>query len=337
LGVPRQDDSGGHAGAACYHPRVRAGPPLVAVSVDLDPLECYFRIHALPGAPPDQARFAVLRRCLPRMAELFARHDIRATFFVVGRDLEEDPEGRRLLVALASAGHELANHSYAHPYDLVHLGRDRIAEQIDRAHGALADACGQAPVGFRAPGYEISREIVDLLCTRGYRYDSSALPSIPYYAAKAAVMGAMKLVGRRSGSILGSPSILWAPRSPYRPSDQDPYRAGERPLVELPMTVTPWLRLPVIGTSLITAPAWLRRRLVASALEAPFFNLELHGIDLADADADGLPSALVARQPDLRRSLAHKTQALDATLREARDAGATFCTLREAIGRLGLA
>jgi hypothetical protein len=41
-----------------------------------------------------------------------------------------------------------------------------------------------------------------------------------------------------------------------------------------------------------------------------FFNLELHGIDLADADADELPVELVQRQPDLRRSLAEKRSAL---------------------------
>jgi peptidoglycan/xylan/chitin deacetylase (PgdA/CDA1 family) len=307
--------------------------PLVCVSVDLDGIECYFRIHALPGPPPPQARFAVLRRCLPRLAELFARHGVTPTWFVVGRDLEEDPEGRRLLVELAATGHELANHSYSHPYDLVRLGRDRIAEEIDRSHGALADACGHAPVGFRAPGYEISREVIDHLCQRGYQYDSSAYPAVPYYLAKAAIMAAMRVVGRKSGSILGSPAVLRAPLGPYQPSENDPYRRGTRPLIEAPMTVTPWLRLPVIGTSLITAPDWLRRRLVAAALGTPLFNLELHGIDLCDAEADGIPPALIARQHDLRWPLARKIAALDATLAQARAAGATFCTLREALTR----
>jgi hypothetical protein len=65
----------------------------VCVSVDLDAIECYFRIHALPGAPPESARHLILRRCLPRFAELFDQHGIRATFFVVGRDPEEDPAG----------------------------------------------------------------------------------------------------------------------------------------------------------------------------------------------------------------------------------------------------
>ena len=95
------------------------------------------------------------------------------------------------------------------------------------------------------------------------------------------------------------------------------------------------MRLPVIGTALITAPEWLRRRLVAGALRAPFFNLELHGIDLCDADADEIPAALVARQPDLRRPLAHKLGALDATLREARAAGARFATLGAVAARVG--
>jgi len=307
---------------------------LVSVSVDLDAIECYFRIHALPGPPPPAARHAVLRRCLPRLAELFARHGVTPTWFVVGRDLEEDGEGKRLLVELAGAGHELANHSYSHPYDLVRLGRARIAEEIDRAHAAVADAAGRAPVGFRAPGYEISAPVIDHLCARGYRYDSSAYPAVPYYLAKAAIMGAMRVLGRKSGSILGTPRVLRAPLQPYHPSAEDPYRPGQQPLLEAPMAVTPLLRVPVIGTSLITAPPFLRKRLVAAALRAPFFNLELHGIDLCDAESDGLPPALIAKQHDLRWPLARKLEALDATLRQARDAGATFCTLGDALSRL---
>src|SRR5882672_2250944 len=99
---------------------------VVSVSVDLDPVECYWRIHALPGAPPEDARHAILRRCLPRFAELFARHGVRATFFVVARDLEEDALGRGLLGQLARDGHELASHTYSHPYDLVCLYIDLL-------------------------------------------------------------------------------------------------------------------------------------------------------------------------------------------------------------------
>lgn len=302
---------------------------LASVSIDLDAIACYFRIHAL-GDVPEGARTIVLHQCLPRFAELFAELGIKATFFVVGQDLDEDPEGRRLLAELAGLGHELANHSFTHPYELVRLPRARIAEEIDRAHAVIGAAANAAPVGFRCPGYEVSNDVIALLAERAYAYDSSAFPSLPYYGAKAAVMGVMKALGRTSGSILGSPRVLLAPREPYRPSHAEVYRRGDAPLWELPMAVTPWLSLPVIGTSIITFPEVLRRRMVASALRAPFFNLELHGIDLADADADGVPAALVAKQPDLRVPLSRKLGALRSTLVEAQAAGARFVPLAEA-------
>jgi peptidoglycan/xylan/chitin deacetylase (PgdA/CDA1 family) len=317
-----------------------AGPARAhaCVSVDLDSVDCYWRIHGLPGRPPEGLRSTILRRCLPRFAELFARLGIRATLFVVGRDLLEDPEGRARLAGLASsvagAGHELANHSHSHFYDLVRRAPATVVEEIERAHQAIGDCAGRPPVGFRAPGYEITSAVLARLCERAYVYDSSAFPAPAYYAAKAAVMAAMRLRGRASGSALGSPRILTAPRAPYRPSAASPYARGDLPIWELPMAVTPGLRLPVIGTSLVLAPEWLRRRLVASVLGSTFLNLELHGIDLADAEADGFPPDLVARQPDLRRSLPHKRAALEATLTQIRAAGFAFGTLAEVSAEL---
>ncbi|MBN2574019.1 MAG: polysaccharide deacetylase family protein [Deltaproteobacteria bacterium] len=304
--------------------------PLVSVSVDLDAIACYHRIHALDEVPDGEARFAILRRALPRLGELFAKHGIRATLFAVGRDLEEDAEGARILADLAKAGHEIASHSYSHLYDLVRRPREEMAAEIDRAHAAIAAVAGRAPVGFRAPGYEISAGLIDLLCERGYRYDSSTFPAIPYYLAKAAVMAAMRLSGRKSSSILGSARVLGAPCAPYRPAAGAPYRRGDLPIVELPITVTPGLRLHVIGTTLVISPEWLRRRLAASALGTKHFNLELHGIDLADGEADGILAALARRQPDLRVPLARKRAALERTLGEAQAAGARFLTLAEA-------
>lgn len=298
--------------------------------MDLDAIACYHRIHALSAPVPPQARFAVLRACLPRFAELFGRHGVKATFFVVGQDLNEDEDGRAILARLAREGHELASHSHTHPYDLVRLPPARIEEEITRAHEAIGEVAGVAPVGFRAPGYEINGPVVRALEGLGYLYDSSAFPSVPYYAAKALVMGAMKALGRTSGSILGSPRVLLAPIKPYRPSRENPYARGDARLLELPVTVTPALRIPVIGTAIVTVPETLRARLVASALTTAHFNFELHGIDLCDAAADGVAPALVAKQPDLRVPLARKLAALDATLTQCRNAGARFVTLREA-------
>jgi len=339
-----------------------APAPLVSVSIDLDSLACYERIHALDGAPPSHRppsaavsaeasrRHVILRRCLPRFRELFRRRNIRATLFVIGQDVaageHEDPVGRDLLAEMAAEGHELASHSFTHPYDLTRLTRAGIAEEIDRAQEAIS-AVSQSPVvGFRAPGYEINNTVIELLAQRNYLYDSSVFPSIPYYAAKAAVMGTMRVLGKRSGSILGSPKVLGAPTKPYRPEKGQAYRAAKtlgdiedneggkdgnaHNIKELPISLTRFLRVPIIGTAVVTAPALLRRYLIREAVAQPFFNFELHGIDLADPSSDGFSDALIAKQPDLRVPLERKLRALEALFEATRTAGARFVPLREA-------
>ncbi len=287
-----------------------------SVSVDLDPIACYYRIHGL-GRAPDVLADVVLRRSLPRFLDVFARHGIRATFFVVGSDLdgERGRAARALLSDAVSAGHELGNHSHTHPYEMARMPRDEVADEIDRAHERIGNgASGVAPVGFRAPGYDVSPVMLDELARRGYRYDSSIFPAPGYYAAKAAVMTALRLVGRPSGAVLTDPRALLAPAAPYRPDPGAPWRRGQASVVELPVGVTPLTRVPVIGTNLVTAPTALRAHWLESMRRRRFFNLELHGMDLMDADLDGIPAELAFRQPDLRYSLDRKRRALEATL-----------------------
>ena len=134
------------------------------MSVDLDAIACYYRIHALPGTPPEAARFAILRRCLPRFAELFARHGVRATFFVVGaRPGTRPPTGARCSRSWRAPATSSPATRHTHPYDFIHLGAARIADEIDRAHAAIAACAGTPPVGFRAPGYELSADAIEAL------------------------------------------------------------------------------------------------------------------------------------------------------------------------------
>ena len=300
--------------------RTRAGPPVCAVSIDVDPIPCYYRIHGL-GAAPAELRDTVARRALPRFAELLARRGIAATFFLVGEDIDPSALGARaraaraLYLELSRAGHELGNHSYSHPYDLARWPSTRARDEVVRAHDLVGEIGGRVR-GFRAPGYDLSPVLVEELERLGYLYDSSIFPAPAYYAAKAAVMAVLRATGQPSGAVLTNPRGLAAPASPYRPSARAPWRRGSSALVELPIAVTPFTRVPAIGTSLILAPGWLRARLIGSMQRRGFFNLELHGIDLIDAEEDGIPGQLVARQPDLRVPLARKLDALEAALDE---------------------
>lgn len=295
------------------------GARLLSISIDVDPVPCYYRIHGL-GPAPDELRDVVMRRCVPRFAELFARRGLPATFFLVGEDLDIGALGgraraaRALCADLVAAGHELGNHSHTHPYELARLPADVVAREIAACDAALREVARRPTAGFRAPGYDLSPAMLAELARLGYAYDSSVFPAPGYYAAKAAVMAALATAGRPSGAVMTDPRHLLAPADPYRPSMTSPWRRGQAPVVELPIAVTPWTRLPAIGTTLILAPAWARRAALAAMRRRELFNLELHGIDLIDAELDGIPGELVARQPDLRVPLDAKLEALDGVL-----------------------
>jgi len=305
---------------------------LCAVSVDLDPLTAYYEIHGL-GDPPLQIRHTILNNALPRFEELFAELDIPATFFVVGRELEGSDEARAIVRRMVQAGHEMGNHTYSHPYDLCAQPEQVVDAEIRRAQAVIVEAAGleHAPVGFRTPGYHVNAKVLRVLSNHGYRYDSSMFPSPPYYLAKAAVMAGMFLRGRRSGAVMSDPRGLFCPSDPYRPDPELPWRRGQAPLVELPVAVLPWTRLPAIGTLLAVSPPMVRRMIMRQMARRPLFNLELHGIDLADAIVDRIPTELAGRQPDLRVPFTDKRRIFVQTMQELK-LDYDFVTLKQAAG-----
>jgi len=127
-------------------------------------------------------------------------------------------------------------------------------------------------------------------------------------------MAGLAIARRPSGAVMIDPRQLLAPPEPYRPAMTAPWRRGQAPIVELPIAVAPWTRLPAIGTSLLVAPEAIRTRVIHAMAGRDMFNFELHGIDFADADKDGIPGELVARQPDLRIPIADKLARLEAIL-----------------------
>ena len=274
-----------------------SGPELrAAFNVDVDSLYVYQQIHGLNDSRTDNV---VWERGVVRFAELFDELGVRATFFVVGADLERWPRARAIAEDLAAAGHEIANHTWSHPFDLTHKPAAAIGEEIDRAHQLLSDVRGTPVSGFRAPGYTMSGPVFAELHKRGYGYSSSIFPCPPYYLAKMAVLASMKVRGKQSASIVGDPRVMWAPTTPHK-------RGG---VLEMPITVLPVIRFPFIGTSLLMMGS--RGYSMARPLlrRTPLVNLEFHGIDLCDLDADGIDPAL-KKQPDLRVPLESKLSLL---------------------------
>ncbi len=296
---------------------------LCAVSVDLDEIPNYFQIHGL--TPPETANVgAVYDVAVDRLETMAKDAGLPLTLFAIGADLAR-PEAAAKLRAAHARGHEIANHTLDHRYDLTRVDRDEMRKQIEGGAAAIALAIGERPVGFRAPGYTITDAVYDVLAETDVAYDSSVFPCPAYWGAKTAAIGWIAARGRTSRSIVDTPAVLASPTRPYRVGR--PYwRRGEG-ILELPIQVTRGARLPVIGTYLTLFGATVARALVKMCVGEPFVNLELHGIDVLDA-GDGL-EALRGNQPDVRVAHAKKLEALHAAFEVLQRAGYSFVTLRE--------
>src|SRR5262249_5188299 len=136
---------------------------LCAVSVDLDEIPNYFRIHGLPAPPTDaSAGRAVYDVALDRMAAFASARAGPLTLFVI----RSDP-GRRgaapAIRRLAERGHGVENHSLSHAYDFTRLAPPDIVREVDLGARAIEAAVGRRPTGFRAPGYTVTDAVFDAL------------------------------------------------------------------------------------------------------------------------------------------------------------------------------
>ena len=82
-----------------------------------------------------------------RLLEILARHEVKATFFLIGRFVKARP---RLARSIVSAGHLVANHTVNHP-NLLLQSRRNIVRELSDCSQMIADATGAMPSFFRPP------------------------------------------------------------------------------------------------------------------------------------------------------------------------------------------
>lgn len=83
----------------------------------------------------------------PRLLEVLERHQVKATFFMVGRFVRQRPELAR---AVFEAGHAVGNHCFTHP-NLIFARAARLRRELEETSQALEEATGQRPMLFRPP------------------------------------------------------------------------------------------------------------------------------------------------------------------------------------------
>jgi len=91
-------------------------------------------------------------RCTPQLLEVLARHNVRATFFLIG----QYATGQRELVRRThEAGHLIGNHTWTHP-NLARTSEERTREELRRTSSELEQILG-APVRYFRPPFGARR------------------------------------------------------------------------------------------------------------------------------------------------------------------------------------
>lgn len=120
---------------ACSWPRSQVlGPALIRGPAEGKQIALTFDDGPLP---PDTGQ----------VLDVLQSRNVRATFFVCGKDVEQHPD---IVRRIHSGGHAIGNHTWSHSY-LYFMGRARIAEEIDRTQKAVHQATGYTPRLFRPP------------------------------------------------------------------------------------------------------------------------------------------------------------------------------------------
>lgn len=93
----------------------------------------------------------------PRILDVLAHKNMRATFFVIGRAARAHADVVR---RIGNAGHEIGNHTWSHRHPWTMRSRAARQEVRDGA-AAIADVVGRAPKFFRPPHGRLRQCMID--------------------------------------------------------------------------------------------------------------------------------------------------------------------------------
>ncbi len=257
------------------------------IQVDLDGLWTTLEYY---GHQQECGPDLFFEKAVPRFLNLFQKYNLKATFFLIGKDAEV-PEKAAIIKLIQDQGHEIANHTYSHPFGFRSLTHEQQKDEISKGEEIIRQITGKSPNGFKAPGYDMDHHVLKILHEKKYSYDSSMMPTFVYPFL-------MRLNHLFSGGIRRTHGPKWywviAPNKLYLPSLKKEWRKEStgkhitsHNLLEIPSSVVPFFRLPFHATFALrfgniyfkTAYALFRRK--KSSLV-----YEFHAADLADTISD---------------------------------------------------
>ena len=171
----------------------------------------------------EEERIPTMFKGLDKILELLRKNDSKATFFLVGEVLENNPE---IIDKILSGEHEIGFHTMKH----TRLDSKNFQFTFKQELNQFEKIVSRKVLGFRAPTFSLNEEsswVIDELVNAGYKYDSSVMPA--------------------KTSLYGLPS---AEKSPYRiTSNNLTKNNNDGILIEFPLLVTKFLgkTIPAAG------------------------------------------------------------------------------------------
>lgn len=263
---------------------------------------------------------------LPRLLDVYAKHDIASTFYFTGEIVEQVPEAVELV---AEHGHSIGCHGYDHSheraFDSMSL-EEQIAE-LAKAKSVIEGIAGRIR-DFRAPALRINEYTVRALEQTGFNTDSSI--------ASQRFDGPFTFGSRRK--------LKWlvAPRYPYYLSYDSIVKKGNSKIIEIPISA---FFFSYIGTTMRVSPIILKileKLLFEESLktEKPIVFL-FHPNECLDVNSGAMPvrrggSAIEYIFADVIRhklkihNLGIKSiELIDDVIRRAKNEGFEFVTVQE--------
>ncbi len=114
---------------------------------------------------------------IPRILETYKRLGLKQSFFAPGWVVEQYPS---VMENILADGHEIGHHGYLHEDPTTHTASEQ-AYWFERALDSHQRILGNKPKGYRAPVYNLTQSVIDLLIKHEFDYDSSLMADdIPY-------------------------------------------------------------------------------------------------------------------------------------------------------------
>lgn len=109
-----------------------------------------------------------------KVLDILEERGIKATFFLVGENVEKNPEIARRIV---EEGHTIGIHSNTHDYEMIYTDVDSFVQDFEEAHQIIYEVTGVDAKLFRFPGgsvnaynEEVSSDIIAKMTELGYIY-----------------------------------------------------------------------------------------------------------------------------------------------------------------------